>query len=261
QKSVKVMSDDIEKTQDGREDEAERFVKANAYIKAEAERRFRTVEKFLERETEEVEKMISSVENRHISAEKIYEYMEKCEQKRQAFAILSCDLPSHHQPPQNQLLQSLDGTSNEDVKTQESDTAINTSLMQKKDDMIKRMNRRGGYTKKFAGRRRTPYSTPQSSVIEETVTQPSEQTSLETLKVLKKAMETLREKRGTPETPLNDTKSRDSTKEATSRDKSQLVDDEKATPKKWRILKKKKKVKSAEDKLKTEVKKRWWQFW
>nr|CDJ85697.1 unnamed protein product [Haemonchus contortus] len=90
----------------------------------------------------------------------------------------------------------------EDVKTQESDTAINTSLMQKKDDMIKRMNRRGGYTKKFAGRRRTPYSTPQSSVIEETVTQPSEQTSLETLKVLKKAMETLREKRGTPETPL-----------------------------------------------------------
>ncbi|KAK5974887.1 hypothetical protein GCK32_016809 [Trichostrongylus colubriformis] len=101
--------EDIEKTQDGREDDAERFVRANAYIKTEAEKRFRAVEKFLKKATEDMERMIRSVEDRQITMEEIYAHMDKCEGKRQSFALLSCDMNTYCRPLQRIGESSLDG--------------------------------------------------------------------------------------------------------------------------------------------------------
>ncbi|KAK6026534.1 hypothetical protein OSTOST_07485 [Ostertagia ostertagi] len=149
-------------------------------VQVEAEKRFRAIDKFLKKATDDMEKMISSIEDRHITAEEIYTHMGKCEQKRQSFAVLSTYMTAYGQPPQHLLQPFADGPNavcmlivhtKEDLKTQVSERAMDPPLLSK-DSRHRRMGRRSGIIKRIVDVKKRPHlSTPQSSALEDTATQ------------------------------------------------------------------------------------------
>ncbi|EYB89779.1 hypothetical protein Y032_0227g2794 [Ancylostoma ceylanicum] len=86
--SPAITQEDIEKTQDGREDEAERIVRANKYVRIAAEESFKKLEKFLADATKELDETIRAEDDVGVTVEAIVNKMEECERKRESIAIL-----------------------------------------------------------------------------------------------------------------------------------------------------------------------------
>ncbi|WKX96303.1 hypothetical protein Q1695_012614 [Nippostrongylus brasiliensis] len=226
------MADETEKTQEAQDSHvvAEQIVKANSYIKVEAEIRFREIEKFLKKATKELDSMISkySVEEHQVRVEQILTELDKCERKRQSIALLSCDMALRADPQERPQMVSL--ISDKSL----TDTSRRAREAKQKEDQLRHKKR----TKRRDG---SQNPTPISSLMDETAT-PSKAAS--------------RSRNSSTIDPSIADKKRSP---ATGEDHSY---------RRWRlpiIRKKSTKSKLTEKKSKdtsvAENKKRWWQFW
>lgn len=232
-------------------------MKANSYIKVEAEKRFRAIERFLKKSTREMDKMLSSIDDLHVTVEDIFMQMEICERKRESFALLSCDITIHDDPP-DLILQQFLGDTKADGKPSPFPSPGNSKIQTKKQkEDTTRKKRRAGLPSKFAGHRITPNPTPQSSTLDDVATQPSEPLSPRQ----KQAGQTKAPKGEKTEPKSKTLPAKEKTTESSGDERAST--EETHGSKKWK-LSNLIRSKSSEAKSKESIKenkRRWWQFW
>ncbi|KAK6732781.1 hypothetical protein RB195_016883 [Necator americanus] len=259
--------EDIEKTQDGREDDAEKIVKANKYIRVAAEECFKNLEKFLEDASKELEEMFRAEDDADVSVEVIVNKMEECERKRESFAILSCE-PFQHSVPPNQpttlLEQFMDGMDVKDLNM--TGPTWHSSLPGRKTEEIeKRKKKRAGFLRRVFQSRKRASPTPQSSMLDDTTTAVSDTPS----GISKQIMESSRPESDAKTGPSKIAGSRTSREIDSPMDPNSMIKSKETTDeqKKKKEEKKEKKTKRRRKKPKplpkspVEIKKRWWQIW
>ncbi|ETN83024.1 hypothetical protein NECAME_01823 [Necator americanus] len=280
--------EDIEKTQDGREDDAEKIVKANKYIRraenilvpfnamfqVAAEECFKNLEKFLEDASKELEEMFRAEDDADVSVEVIVNKMEECERKRESFAILasvhlsrSCE-PFQHSVPPNQpttlLEQFMDGMDVKDLNM--TGPTWHSSLPGRKTEEIeKRKKKRAGFLRRVFQSRKRASPTPQSSMLDDTTTAVSDTPS----GISKQIMESSRPESDAKTGPSKIAGSRTSREIDSPMDPNSMIKSKETTDeqKKKKEEKKEKKTKRRRKKPKPlpkspiEIKKRWWQIW
>ncbi|KAL6733989.1 hypothetical protein Aduo_004580 [Ancylostoma duodenale] len=162
------LTEDIEKTQNGREDEAERIVKANKYIWVAAEECFKKLEKFLDDAIKELDEVVRAEDEVGVNVETIIEKMEECERKRESIAVLSCEPPQREEMPYQTstlLEQFMEGMRARDLNIFGS-TKPSPLLERRQSDEIEKRNkmRAALFLRRMFKGKKPPPSAPQSSM-------------------------------------------------------------------------------------------------
>ncbi|CAJ0606990.1 unnamed protein product [Cylicocyclus nassatus] len=231
---------DLQKTQDGREEDAERIVRANRYVKVLAEESFNRVEDFIEKATRELDYYIRDDPEDIKVAEMIANKMEQCEKIRTSFSLLSCENGQRlNNPPRSTTPVSID-------ETQKESDVFGPPLLERRFDRNwqRRLKHIMSQPTAPTQGKKTPLPTPQGSQ-EENATQLSDRQPL--------TFGATPSKEGANGTN-NKVANKGGKESADEHEHGKLKN---AFKKKWKKLFKEK----SQSQRPTEEKKSWWQFW